>query len=79
MFLVSFTQGFRGCLDYVWCDKIAMSPVRSMPMPPLEAVTAFVALPSPEFPSDHLPVAADIRFTPTPPPARPAATGGTAE
>lgn len=33
-----------------------------MPMPPEEAVTAFVALPSPEFPSDHLLVAADVRF-----------------
>lgn len=58
----NFVQGFKGCLDYVWVDRRALEPVRALPMPPLEAVTAFVALPSPEFPSDHLAVAADVRF-----------------
>ena len=60
-------SGFRGALDYVWCDEggepgsgRALRPVATMPMPPLEAVRAQVALPNAEFPSDHLPMVADL-------------------
>lgn len=63
----NFVSGFRGALDYVWCDEggepgsgRALRPVAAMPMPPLEAVRAQVALPNAEFPSDHLPMVADL-------------------
>ena len=65
----NFVGGFRGALDYVWCDTsrdtsfgAAVVPVAHAPMPPLEAVTAQTALPNDEFPSDHLPMVADVRF-----------------
>ena len=65
----NFVGGFRGALDYVWCDTssdtafgAAMVPVAHAPMPPLEAVTRQTALPNDEFPSDHLPMVADVRF-----------------
>lgn len=65
----NFVSGFRGALDYVWCDTssdtafgAAMVPVAHAPMPPLEAVTRQTALPNDEFPSDHLPMVADVRF-----------------
>jgi 2',5'-phosphodiesterase len=58
----NFVGGFVGCLDYVWCDSSGLVSTASMPMPPLEAVTAETALPNSEFPSDHLPMVADLRF-----------------
>jgi 2',5'-phosphodiesterase len=65
----NFVGGFRGALDYVWCDTsddtpfgAAIIPVAHAPMPPLEAVTRQTALPNDEFPSDHLPMVADVRF-----------------
>jgi 2',5'-phosphodiesterase len=65
----NFVGGFRGALDYVWCDTssdtafgAAMVPVAHAPLPPLEAVTRQTALPNDEFPSDHLPMVADVRF-----------------
>jgi 2',5'-phosphodiesterase len=65
----NFVGGFRGALDYVWCDTsldtpfgAAIMPVAHAPMPPLEAVTRQTALPNDEFPSDHLPMVADVRF-----------------
>lgn len=58
----NYVGGFAGSLDYVWCDSSALASVASMPMPPLESVTAETALPNSEFPSDHLPMVADLRF-----------------
>ena len=58
----NFVGGFVGCLDYVWFDSSGLVSTASMPMPPLEAVTAETALPNSEFPSDHLPMVADLRF-----------------
>ena len=59
----NYVGGFAGSLDYVWFDSSALESVASMPMPPLDAVTAETALPNSEFPSDHLPMVADLRFT----------------
>ena len=58
----NYVGGFAGSLDYIWCDSSALASVASMPMPPLESVTAETALPNSEFPSDHLPMVADLRF-----------------
>ena len=59
----NYVSGFTGALDYIWADSGAgLRPSGFMPMPPLEAVTAEVALPSSEFPSDHLPMVADLEF-----------------
>ena len=57
----NFVSGFRGALDYVFAAE-GLRATRSMPMPPVEAVTAQVALPNAEFPSDHLPMVADLEF-----------------
>jgi len=67
----NYVSGFRGALDYVWCDtsrsetSAAMRSVAYAPMPPLEAVTRQTALPNDEFPSDHLPMVADLTFVET--------------
>jgi 2',5'-phosphodiesterase len=42
--------------------QVGLRPVASMPLPPLAAVTSETALPSLEFPSDHLPMVADLEF-----------------
>ena len=64
----NYVGGFSGALDYIWADtasgavEVGLRPVACMPMPPLAAVTAETALPSLEFPSDHLPMVADLEF-----------------
>lgn len=57
----NFVSGFRGALDYIFAAK-GLRATQSMPMPPVKAVTAQVALPNAEFPSDHLPMVADLEF-----------------
>ena len=68
----NFVSGFVGALDYVWVDTGdgddrgdrggGLRPIGCMPLPPLEAVVAEVALPNAQFPSDHLPMVADLEF-----------------
>ena len=60
----NYVQGFHGCLDYIWADQRGLRGVRNLSMPPETAVAEHTALPSPQFPSDHLLVAADLTFLP---------------
>ncbi|KAK8737192.1 hypothetical protein OTU49_004376 [Cherax quadricarinatus] len=58
----NYTTGFYGCLDYIFyqTDKFTIKQV--IPMPSHEEVTQHVALPSITFPSDHIPLIADLTF-----------------
>mmetsp|Transcript_16300 Transcript_16300/g.31313 ORF Transcript_16300/g.31313 Transcript_16300/m.31313 type:complete len:252 (+) Transcript_16300:930-1685(+) len=58
----NYVQGFTGCLDYIWCDKRSIKVLGTLPEPPLASITKEVALPSSEFPSDHLPMACEIQL-----------------
>lgn len=62
----NYVQGFKGCLDYIWADARALAVQQHMPMPSHDDVVAETALPSSVFPSDHLPMVADLRFISTP-------------
>ena len=65
----NYVSGFTGALDYIWCDtgsdlegRAGMKSIAFAPMPSLESVTAQTALPNDQFPSDHLPMVADLQF-----------------
>ena len=73
----NFVAGFAGALDYIWCDtgtnlgrdphrgvsnQAPLRPTAHAPMPSLESVKQQTALPNDQFPSDHLPMVADLRF-----------------
>ncbi|XP_022919250.2 2',5'-phosphodiesterase 12 [Onthophagus taurus] len=58
----NFTKDFQDCLDYIYYDTRKLSVVKSIPLPTKEELTQNVALPSIVFPSDHLPLIADVKF-----------------
>ena len=57
----NFVGGFAATLDYVLFDARRLEATQAMPPPPLDAVAKHTALPSAEFPSDHLPQCCDLR------------------
>ena len=58
----NYTSGYRGVLDYIFVDSEHLSVERIVPLPSLEEITEFVALPSLYFPSDHLALVADLKW-----------------
>jgi mRNA deadenylase 3'-5' endonuclease subunit Ccr4 len=56
----NFTGSFVGVLDYIFFTKNHLRVLGSLDMPSDEVVSEFTALPSPRFPSDHLPLVADF-------------------
>lgn len=61
----NFTAGFYGCLDYIFYQSDKLTVKQVIPMPTHEEVTQHVALPSITFPSDHIPLIADLQFVMT--------------
>ncbi|XP_046399751.1 2',5'-phosphodiesterase 12 [Ischnura elegans] len=62
----NFTSGFVGCLDYIFYSTDGDNPLRVeqvVPLPSEEEVTQNTALPSIVFPSDHLALVADLRWS----------------
>eukprot|EP00439_Symbiodinium_sp_Y106_P054859 s693_g7.t1 len=60
--VTNFTRDFQECLDYILIDRECLRVARRFPAPSLEALQRHTALPSPEFPSDHIPVFTEIEF-----------------
>ncbi|KAG8176858.1 hypothetical protein JTE90_027162 [Oedothorax gibbosus] len=50
----NYTEGFNGCLDYLFYDTSNFDVVEVVPLPTHEQVTQHKALPSKVFPSDHI-------------------------
>jgi mRNA deadenylase 3'-5' endonuclease subunit Ccr4 len=61
--LLGWFQGaYKACLDYILVDKKQFEVVCSAPMPDVAVLSEFTALPSCVFGSDHVSIAADVRF-----------------
>ncbi|XP_064646518.1 2',5'-phosphodiesterase 12-like [Lineus longissimus] len=58
----NYTGGFQDCLDYVFIDKSKLDVTQVVPLPSLEEVTQYVALPNVVFPSDHLALVCDVQW-----------------
>lgn len=60
--LTNYTASFKAVLDYILVDLDELAVDRVIPLPSLEEVSEFVALPSVHFPSDHLALIADLKW-----------------
>jgi 2',5'-phosphodiesterase len=58
----NYTANFKSVLDYIIIDSTHLMADRVVPLPSIEEVSEFVALPSAYFPSDHLALVADIKW-----------------
>lgn len=58
----NYTANFKAVLDYIIIDSTHLMTDRIVPLPSVEEVSEFVALPSAYFPSDHLALVADIKW-----------------
>ncbi|CAK9105079.1 unnamed protein product [Durusdinium trenchii] len=60
--VTNFTADFQECLDYTLLDARCLKATRTFEAPPLECLRRHTALPSDDFPSDHLPVVVEITY-----------------
>lgn len=58
----NYTASFKAVLDYIIIDSDHLTVDRVVPLPSVDEVSEFVALPSAYFPSDHLALVADIKW-----------------
>ena len=59
----NYTMGFKDCLDYVWVEKENFTVSQVVPFPSDQELELHSALPNIVFPSDHVPVIVDLKFT----------------
>ena len=59
----NYTMGFKDCLDYIWVDKTKLSVSQVVPFPSEEELSLHTALPNIVFPSDHIPLIVDLKFS----------------
>jgi len=59
----NYTPDFNGCLDYIYYEIDSIALDRTIPLPKHEDVTAIGGIPSETFPSDHIALVADLKFT----------------
>ena len=59
----NYTLGFKDCLDYIWVDKESFTVTQVVPFPSDQELAFYSALPNIVFPSDHVPVIVDLKFT----------------
>ena len=50
------------CLDYIWYCRQSLDVTGVLETPPADVITEHYALPSENFPSDHIPLMAQFRF-----------------
>lgn len=55
----NYTDDFKGCLDYIFCQK-HIQVLQCLPFPPEEELAIATALPNQYFPSDHISLVADL-------------------
>lgn len=59
-YATNVTLGWTGVIDYIFVDSDSLGTQRMIPLPPAEQLTEHVALPSINFPSDHIALVADL-------------------
>ncbi|CAH1369665.1 unnamed protein product [Tenebrio molitor] len=59
----NFTAGFADCLDYIYCEAANFDVVQVVPLPSHEELSQHTALPSVVFPSDHVSLVSDLKWT----------------
>lgn len=59
----NYTGDYKGCLDYIFYENEHLEKIRTVPLPEEAVLSRNIALPSLYFPSDHLALVADFKFT----------------
>ena len=59
----NYTSGFQATLDYIFIDNDLLEVAKVVPLPTDEEVKANIAIPSRVFPSDHLALVCDLKFS----------------
>ncbi|XP_066594023.1 2',5'-phosphodiesterase 12-like isoform X2 [Prorops nasuta] len=59
----NYTPDFSGCLDYIFYQKDKLSVQQVVPTPSFEELTLHVGLPSVVFPSDHISLCVDLKWS----------------
>lgn len=59
----NFTVEFADCLDYIFYDTTKLQVTQVVPMPSNEELTLHKAIPSVVFPSDHVAICADLKWS----------------
>lgn len=58
----NYTEGFSGCLDYIFFQTDNLQVTQVVPLPSEEELKQHTALPNVVFPSDHLALVADLKW-----------------
>ena len=59
----NYTGGFKGTLDYIWYSSDNLRPLSAAPIVEEEAILKYgIALPNPQFSSDHIMMLADMQL-----------------
>lgn len=59
----NYTPLFHGCLDYIYYDSKCLDCESIVPLPPHDEVTRTGGIPSDVFPSDHVALIANLKFS----------------
>ncbi|XP_035223948.1 2',5'-phosphodiesterase 12-like [Stegodyphus dumicola] len=58
----NYTEGFAGCIDYIFYEKCRFHVSAVVPFPTNEQLTKYKALPSKVFPSDHIALVCSLKW-----------------
>lgn len=59
----NYTGTFSGCLDYIFYQMDHLEVEQVIPMPSEEELSLYTGLPSVVFPSDHISLCVDLKWS----------------
>lgn len=59
----NYTENFKGCLDYIFYEKDSLNVTQCVPIPEEQVLSENTALPSKLFPSDHIALIVDFKYS----------------
>ncbi|XP_050307010.1 2',5'-phosphodiesterase 12-like [Anthonomus grandis grandis] len=58
----NYTEEYKGCLDYIFIEKLKLTVSRVIHVPTEEELEQYVGLPNEVYPSDHLALVVDLKY-----------------
>jgi 2',5'-phosphodiesterase len=60
--VTNYTGDFKDLLDYIFIESDSFGIIRCTPFPTEDTLTKHIALPSKQFPSDHIALCVDLKL-----------------